>query len=258
MSSEESTNPHVVALNYRVARNDHVSYNPMQRGVRQREEFDVVMDHGEVRFKLHVHYSDEESARAAVRGYLEEWEFQADLAIGSGKFRLEFLRADIVDRDPVLGDRHLPSWATIGSILIPPIHPPVDYPSPPAEVTVDFEDELFSAMRQRYEVYSRYPEILTVVAYFCLTCLEKTFSAGNLRKQAADLYGIPYRDLDRVGSLTGNKGGQQGARKADALGRELTEEETQFLVDMLRLMIRKRGELATRIAGEGSLGFGLG
>ena len=61
------------------------------------------MDGGEVTLELHGHYADEASARAAVRDYIEEWEFKADLTIGAGKLRLEFIRAEIVDRDPVFG-----------------------------------------------------------------------------------------------------------------------------------------------------------
>ena len=101
-------------------------------------------------------------------------------------------------------------------------------------------------MRQRYDVYSRYPEILTAVAYFCLTCLEKTVPAGNRRQAMAALYGIPYHDVQRVGNLADRKGGRQGARKAKGLDSELTEEETEFLADMVRLMIRKRGEMAAK------------
>ena len=68
----------------------------------------MVMDGGEVTLELHGHYADEASARAAVRDYIEEWEFKADLTIGAGKLRLEFIRAEIVDRDHVFGDRHVP------------------------------------------------------------------------------------------------------------------------------------------------------
>ena len=209
----------------------------------------MVMEDGKVVFELHGHHPDEASARASVRDYIEEWEFQADLAIGVGKFRLEHIRAEIVDRDPVLGDRHVPSWVTLASMRLPAIPTPVDYPNPPSEVTVDLEDELFAAMRQRYEVYSRDQGTLTAVAYFCLTCLEKTVPAKGRRKAAAEQYGIPYGDLQRVGALADQKGGRQGARKAKAMGSELTEEETVFLADMIRLMIRKRGEVAAQLRG---------
>ena len=244
LNTETTDNPHVLSLHYRVAKNDDVNYMTAERTVHHRVGFDVVMDDGQVVFEFHEHYPDEVSARAAVRDYIEEWEFQADLSIGAGKFRLELIWAVIVDRDPVLGDRHAPSWVTLASIRIPAIPVVVDYPVPPAEITVDPEDTLFAAMRQRYEAYSRDSATLTAVAYFCLTCLDQTVPQGGGRKAAAALYDIPYRDLQRVGSLTDRKGGQQGARKAKAIENDLTEEETAFLVDMVKLMIRKRGELA--------------
>ena len=92
------------------------------------------MDGGEVTLELHGHYVDEASARAAARDYIEEWEFQADLTIGAGKLRLEFIRAEIVDHDPVFGDRHVPSWVTLASIRPSAIPAPVDYPNPPLEL----------------------------------------------------------------------------------------------------------------------------
>lgn len=244
MSAEKPINPHVLALHYRVAKNDGVIYRTAERTVHRRVGFDVVMDDGQVIFEFHDHHSDEVSARAAVRDYIVEWEFQADLSVGAGKFRLEFIRAEVVDRDPVLGDRHVPSWVTMASIRWPAIPIAVDYPGPPAEVTVNPEDALFAAMRQRYEAYSRDSAALTAVAYFCLTCLEQTVPQGGSRKAAATLYDIPYRDLHRVGALADRKGGQQGARKAKAIESDLTEEEVAFLVDMVKLMIRRRGEVA--------------
>ena len=219
-------------------------YRTAERTVHHRVGFDVVMDDGRVVFEFRDHHPDEASARAAVRDYIEEWEFQGDLSIGAGKFRLELIRAEIVDRDPVLGDRHVPSWVTLASIRPTAIPVAVDYPFPPAETTVDPEDTFFAAMRQRYEAYSRDSATLTAVAYFCLTCLEQTVPQGGSRRAAAALYDIPYRDLQRVGSLADRKGGQQGARKAKAIENDLTDEETAFLVDMVKLMIRRRGEVA--------------
>ena len=46
--------------------------------------------------------------------------------------------------------------------------------------------------------------------------------------------------------------GYQGARKAKAMDSELTEEERDFLADMVRLMIRKRGEAAATDSVEGA------
>ena len=249
LSVREPANPRVLALHYRVANNDDMIYRTAERSVHRRDGFDVVMDDGRAVFEFHDHYPSEELARSGVRDFIDEWEFQADLAIGARKFRLEFVRAEIVDRHPVLGNQHVPSWVTLASIRPPAIPAAVDYPSPPERITVGLEDVLFVAMRQRYEVYSRDASNLTAVAYFCLTCLERTVSAQGRRKAAAELYGIPYRDLQRVGALADQKGGRQGSRKAKALESELTEGETEFLADMVRLMIRRQGELAARLRG---------
>ena len=117
----EPANPRVLSLHYRVANNNDVIYRTAERSVHRRDGFDVVMDDGRVVFEFHDHYPSEESARAGVRDFIDEWEVQADLAIGAGKFRLDFVRAEIVDRHPALGDRHVPSWVTLASIRLPPI-----------------------------------------------------------------------------------------------------------------------------------------
>ena len=250
MSVREPIDPHVMALHYRVASNDAVIYKKTPRRVQQLESFDVVVEDGAVTIELHEHHTDETSARAAVRYYLEEWEFQADLTIGVGNFRLEFVRAEIVDRDPLPGDQHVPSWVTLASMRLPRFPVQVCHPSLPREVTVNFEDALFAAMRQRYVMYSRDPDTLTAVAYSCLSCLEKTVPAGQRIQAVAELYGIPFHDIDRVGQLAANKGGREGSRKAEAMENDLTEEETAFLADMVRLMIRRRGELTAKASAE--------
>ena len=160
LSVREPANPRVLALHYRVVNNHDVIYRTAERSVHRRDELDVVMDAGRVVFEFHDHYPSEESARAGVRDFIDEWKFQADLAIGARKFRLEFVRAEIVDRHLVLGDRHAPSWVTLASMRLPAIPHPVDYPRPPERMTIDPEDVLFVAMRQRYEVYSRDPTTL--------------------------------------------------------------------------------------------------
>ena len=131
LSVREPANPRVLALHYRVANNDDVIYRAAERSVHRRDGFDLVMDDGRVVLEFHDHYPSEESARAGVRDFIDEWEFQADLAIGAREFRLEFVRAEIVDRHPVLGDRHVPSWVTLASMRLPAIPFPVDYSKPP-------------------------------------------------------------------------------------------------------------------------------
>ena len=101
LSVREPANPRVLALHYRVANNDDLIYRTAERSVHRRDGFDVVMDDGRVVFEFHDHYPSEELGRAGVRDFIDEWEFQADLAIGARKFRLEFVRAEIVDRHPV-------------------------------------------------------------------------------------------------------------------------------------------------------------
>ena len=93
LSVREPANPRVLALHYRVANNDDLIYRTAERSVHRRDGFDVVMDDGRVVFEFHDHYPSEELGRAGVRDFIDEWEFQADLAIGARKFRLEFVRA---------------------------------------------------------------------------------------------------------------------------------------------------------------------
>ena len=134
----------------------------------------------------------------------------------------------------------------VASGHFPPMTVPVNQPKPPKGVTVDFEDRDFLAMRNRYETYLKTGENLTGTAYFCLTCLDDTTLDGKKigRKKAAKVYEIPFHDLSKVGKLTGQKGGLEGARKARGIDNALTDIEKGFLIEMVKLMMRKRGELA--------------
>ena len=78
------------------------------------------------------------------------------------------------------------------------------------------------------------------MAQFLLTVLEA--AAGN-RSAASQRYGISNRVLDRVGVLCDSKGGDD-ARKAKGRDHPLTQQEKQFLEEVVRAMIRRAAEFA--------------
>jgi len=90
------------------------------------------------------------------------------------------------------------------------------------------------------------------MAYFCLTVLEhSTGIRSGRRRKAAEKYGIEFSDLNRVGKLTGVKGGQE-ARKSGGRGedQEYTPEDRQFLESTVKRMIQRAVEVAFDAKGQ--------
>jgi hypothetical protein len=92
--------------------------------------------------------------------------------------------------------------------------------------------------------------------YFCLTVLEaaaemgrsapKTRTSGpnSLRAKAAEHFQIDLTVLDKIGNLTGNRGGRSGSRKRQGADKPLTPAESEWLEQALKLLIRRAAEVA--------------
>jgi hypothetical protein len=76
--------------------------------------------------------------------------------------------------------------------------------------------------------------------YFCLTVLERV--AGG-RGPAAQYFGIALSVLNKIGALTGQKGGRE-ARKAKGAQNEFTNAERIWLQEVIKTMIRRAAEIA--------------
>ena len=205
-------------------------------------------------FFLKDHYATRAEARKAIAEYIRNWEFDACLHGGPGRFRLKFERAQMEDRSPTPGIVNVGVTFRAGTpkISIGGQAVAFKYPSPPCDVAVNPEVQ---TMYDRYMGYQRGREPLTGMANFCLTVIEhlgikpveqinRVPKITNKRAAAAKYFQIDMGVLKKIGKLSSTKGGPLEARKNVGVNQNLTDEERRFLKQAVRLMIRRVAEKA--------------
>ena len=241
--------PHVKALIYDISHEESVSYRDAQPIECEREAFLIRIDNNKVRFKLKGHFATIEDARNAIEPFIRNWEFDAGLRGKPGHFQLKFDKPEVIDRCPTPGVTDISVSITLGSIEARVrVVNDKQYPPPPSDVTLNPEDPDFSTMYNRLQGYFKAKEPLPSMAYFCLNIPESTSTpkehrSSKPRKEAAKRYGIDLAVLNKIGDLTANKGGEV-ARKATGTEHELTTSERRFIEDAVKVMIRRRAEVA--------------
>ena len=245
--------PHVVELIYIVDHDASVDYSHALPVDHDGEAFRIRIEDKRVSFQLKEHYPTEKSACKAVERYVRQWEWDIELNDGKGQFKLTFEAAKIIDRNPLPPPPprqnvvHASATITAGapsmSAKLRLTGPkPMTYPEPPAELTLDPDDPDVLTMYHRFAGYRLNREPLTGMAYFCLSMLEGYVSQD--RNAAARKYGINKDVLSKIGDLTANRGGRAGARKATGVVMDLTGQETRFLEEAVKKMIRRTAEVA--------------
>ena len=246
--------PHVVALNYSIKHDSSVDYSKALPLEHEDETFRIKIEDKQVRLELKEHYPTEEAARQAVDRYIRSWELKAALSGQPGQFELTFQGADIVDwspTPPTPSRRHgvVPIAATFTATAGAPTVrlslstiSPKPYPPPPSGLTLNPDDPDVSTLYNRFIGYLQNREPLTSMANFCLTVLETSLSKG--RRAAAAEYGIDKEVLSKIGDLTANKGGREGARKASGIATDLSRKESRFLEAAVKAIILRVAEVA--------------
>ena len=243
--------PHVVALYYTVEHEKSVAYQNASPLSHETPEFHLTLEDKNARFDLKVHYADEEEARRAIEPFIRCWEFETGLRRGPGQLKLRYEKAVVVDRNPspptsqsTSGIRKLRATVRLPtptiSARITLVSP--RYPSPPSECTIDPDDPDVATMYHRYERYRLGREPLVGMAYFCLTVLEYRFQRDR-RNCAAKRFRIDRGVLNKIGELTGNKGGAE-ARKASGIADDLIKEEERFLKQAIVEIIFRAAQVA--------------
>ena len=235
--------PHVVALIYRIEHSSSVDYSNDPSFDHEERAFKVKVEDKQVRFELREHHASVEAALETVEPYIRGWELDAGLRGQPGDFMLNFDRPEIVDRNPTPGVISIgvhfrggvPTFSASPTVTKP-------YPKPPTGLTLDPDDPDVQTMYKRYEGYCQKREPLTSMAYFCLTMLESHLCRG--RENVARKYEIDREVLRLVGNLTANRGGQMAARKASGIKDDLTPQESHFLKESTKAMIRRVAEVA--------------
>ena len=242
--------PQVVALIYSIEHDSTVKYDDGLPIEREEPGFSIKVEDKWVRFEFKTHYGAEDAALKAIGPYIHSWELGAALDGQPGQFGLRFQKSEIVDRNPqqpTTGGFHLSAHAILPALtsqVTLRVTNPKPYPLPPSGVTLNADDPDVLTMYHRYQGYLENREPLPSMASFCLSMLERYLCTG--RKKAATKYAIDFKVLDDVGYLAANKGGPETARKAQraGTGNPLTSEETRFLTQAVREMIRRVAEVA--------------
>ena len=243
--ARQVNDPSVVALHYKVEHASSIDYSRTEPLVVRDDAFDVRVEDRHVRFSMKDHFATERDARDTVDDYIRAWELDAALVMGPSAFTLRFDRSEIEDRNPTPGTiclqgRPLRATATLGKARVT-VSPPA-YPKPPSEGLKRSPD--VESMFTRYLAYREGKEPLTTMAYFCLTVLEaSTGRRRGRRAAAAKQYYISQPVLNHLGEFSSNRGGP-GARKADSVHHDLTEQERQFLETAVKTIIRRAAQIA--------------
>ena len=240
--------PHVVALNYVIRHSDSIDFSKAEPLYRDEPGFRLTVEDDKARFEFKEHYASEEQAKDALAKYIRVWQFDATLKYGNPvAFRLEFEKAEIVDRNPTPSEVRLSARfearVTGSARLTVGVR---KYPSPPSDITLNPDAE---TMHQRYMGYRRKHEPLQSMAYFCLSMLEDPSpqqSSGERiirakRKAAARKFDIDVSVLAEIGHLSTTRGGAD-ARKREGTVRSLSPEERHFLDRAVKAIIRRVAE----------------
>jgi hypothetical protein len=193
------------------------------------------------------HHATAESAHATVAPYLRAWEIDDALTLGRPQISFRIERAVLIDRDPPSSESGVPqtveatgiaSSERFGTATLTVSRP---FPKPPTDFAASPDVE---TLFERWCGYLAGREPLLGMAYFGLTVVERY---GG-RAAAATRFGLSRNMLDGIGKLA-SSGDPQTARKAAAMARPLSAQETVWLEAAIRALIRRLGEVAADPSG---------
>ena len=236
--------PHVVALNYRIIHSDTIDYSNAKPLYLNECGFSLTVENDLARFAFKEHYSSEEQARESLAEYIRVWEFDAALKHENhDAFRLEFEKAEIIDRNPTPIPGHLDisfHGKMSGNLTVNPIVSVGRYPSPPSDIVLT---PSVDTMYTRYMGYRQGREPLASMAYFCLTVLKNSVQNQNgIRETFAERYKVSNRVVKAMNRLSGSQGGSE-ARKAEGIGKDFNSQERKFLEQAVKMLIRRVAEM---------------
>ena len=92
--------PHVTALHYWLEHDDSVNYDNAAPVNLEYELVDVHLEKRDLTLRPKEHYVSAEQARDAFEGFVRNWEFDAAVEAGTRQFKLKYIGADTIDRNP--------------------------------------------------------------------------------------------------------------------------------------------------------------
>lgn len=235
---------HLVALHYRF-----VSRSPLDRFDRavplkaDLGDFECTLADGVLIARPRAHFSDRESARAALEPLLRSWEQRA--FVDTADHRLEFIyeRADVVDRAPGGSVNVYPETARASAIAADAViaRDNSAYPAPdPNYIATPLSDWMAERLRRVRDGDAE----LVATAYNILTRVEQSGSGGGSRRRqsAARAWGIEMDVLDTLGRLSAKRDPARG-RKSGTPDEVLSDSELAWLRAAISVLARRSGEI---------------
>lgn len=247
--------PHVVSLDYIVEHDASVYYEEAETLNFEDDQLKLSVEDKKVTIWPKAHFATGNEARAELRSFLERWEFLNAVKAGYATFKLAYVRAHIVDREPTHGVAEV-SWtirAGTPTVSVRAAAGRMAYPEPVPDQPTDPDDPTAQLMLSRLEGYRQGKEPLGQMAYFCLTAAELHAATATVsndrRKAAADYYCVSQKALNKLGELSAERGGAE-ARKASGLASSYTADERDFLLKAVQTLIFRAAERAANPTGQ--------
>ena len=238
--------PHVDWMSYRIESNPTLRLENPPAVEKDTPEFQLLLRDGIATFRFKQHYASVEEAQRGIASFLRAWEIDFGLTTRPGEMRFVYEDAEISDREPpqpgvqqLIGKRGgvvLVRGGRGGTITVS--RP--SYPEPPTTFHVDPTVE---KLWQRYEGYVAGHEPLSSMAYFCLTVLESSAQETG-RRGAAKQYAIQLGVLNKLGELAADRGDPMTARKMNSALVPHTPKELDWIVAVVKAIIRRVAEVA--------------
>lgn len=222
--------PHVKRLHYRIQHHQFVVYEKARPRTWDTPLFIARVEGDRATLEMKTHYAREQEAKDAVAPFLRNWEVWAGLERAPGEFEFRYESCEIVDptnssatgTSSGRGSAHAvgaQKWGT--------------YPEAPDHFQVSDDVAL---MYTRYKQYREGKEQAGNFANFFYTAIKGGSRAQQTR--AAKKFCVENNVLTRLREL-----GQKG-RKYEWADREFTDAERRWLEKVVKVLIRRAGEVA--------------
>lgn len=190
---------------------------------------------------LKVHYSSISTARTEVEKLLKAWEIDAAIQRGPGEMTFDFLKADVIDRTPLVQSQvHFMSASAsgVGTMSATPHVIRGKYPEVPKDFVINPNVEI---LWKRYEIYLDGRDQLLSMVYFCLSYLENLAGErGNIEEK----YKINRIVINRLGNLSSARGDYVTARKGkDHKFKPISSNEKEWIEACIKKLIRRLGSM---------------
>jgi hypothetical protein len=236
--------PHVVALHYRLETGPRLGFKDPPPVERKTNSFSLRLANGQLRAEIRDDPATVVAAYRELEQYIRSWEILTNLRYGSGTMRLRLEKTEVVDASPgaELSEALkglVVSRGTFTSFSVSDRPTLTQYPDTP-ERFVATSDVV--NMWERYDRYANGRELLTDVAWWCLTTID-WLSGG--RPQAEARYAISENVLKALQRLA-HVGDERTARKRFS-GQDLrahTPAEIAWMEAVVKRIIQRVGEWA--------------